>query len=81
MAVFSDKTIKEGWQRAEGKCECRLVFHEHIGGRCGKTLVWKNRGKDAEGGWEAFCRSKICVDDELWNLEILCWQCYQEAIK
>jgi len=79
MTVFSDKTIKEAWQRAEGRCECRLVPHEHPGGRCGKTLTWENRGKESPGGWEAYCRSKICEDDALWNLEILCWECYQVA--
>lgn len=80
MTVFSDKTIKEGWQRAEGRCECRMVPHEHPGGRCGKTLTWENRGKESQGGWEAYCRSKICDDDALWNLEILCWECYQKAL-
>ena len=71
---FSEAIIKEAWERAGGKCECVRVSHAHPYGRCGKSLVWANRGRDWEGGWMPYCRD-ASAGDVVANCKIICSVC------
>jgi len=72
--AFPESAVKEAWERADGKCECRRPIHGS--GGCGKKLIWENRGKEATiGSWEAY-RISDSGGDAASNCEILCWTCY-----
>jgi hypothetical protein len=71
---FTGETVMRAWLRAEAKCECKRLAHEHSG-RCNKALVWGNRGRDGWGAWETNNRDGHS-DTTLSNCEILCWDCY-----
>lgn len=74
--VFPDSVVSEAWRRAGGRCECTRVSHpDHLGRKCGKALVWANRGRDGQGAWEAHHRVST-GPDTLSNCEILCWKCH-----
>lgn len=77
--AFPESVVKEAWKRARGECECERDQHSHRGKRCGKQLVWENRGKDgARGCWEA--HHKVAGGgDTLSNCEILCCDCHKRT--
>ena len=74
---FPEDVVKNAWQRAGEKCECRRSICNH-GGRCNKILLWDSRGKESEYGWEAH---HINSDgpDTLSNCEILCQDCHKNT--
>ncbi len=81
--VFSDDTIKRAWQSAGGQCECRRIAHDHPYIRCGRDLVWENRGREAaRGAWEARHIHSVQSggSDALSNCEILCWECHLKTL-
>lgn len=74
--AFPDYVVEAAWRRAGGRCECERVTHDHGRRRCGKQLVWGNRGREGRGAWEAHHR--VAGDPEtLSNCEILCWSCHR----
>jgi hypothetical protein len=77
--VFSDNVIEQAWKRASGKCECKRWAHIHHPVRCGKELVFDSRGKEGQGRWEAH-RVSPKYGDILYNCEILCADCYKQAL-
>jgi len=80
--AFSKTTVDAAWKRADGKCECRRSTHNHPYTRCGKTLVYENRGKDgARGAWEAHHKTAVSSggSDALSNCEILCVDCHKKT--
>ena len=77
--AFSEETVSQAWQRAEGKCECRRSAHNHTYVRCSKELVWENRGRESgRGAWETHHKTSVESggSDSLSNCEILCWNCH-----
>jgi hypothetical protein len=77
--AFSDSILEQAWKRAGGKCECKRWTHIHNVMRCGKELVFTNRGKEGQGRWEARRFDKT-AGDTLSNCEILCADCYKRAL-
>jgi len=77
--AFSDETVLQAWRRAGGRCECRRISHNHPNIRCGKTLVWENRGREGWGAWEAH-HINSNGEDDLSNCEILCWDCHSRTL-
>ena len=77
--AFSDDTVQRAWNRAGARCECRRKTHNHLRGRCPRTLVWTQRGRTGTGAWEAHHRS-AGGGDGLSNCEILCWPCHQRTL-
>ena len=79
---FSDDVVSRAWERANGCCECTRIGCGHSG-RCGKRLVWGNRGKHGErGAWQAHhitAQSKPSSTDSLSNCEILCLDCHKNT--
>ena len=75
MMVFPLSVVEDVWKRAKGRCECRRRFHNHRYVRCNKQLVWRNRGREGRGAWEAHHRVRT-RGDTLSNCEILCWDCH-----
>ncbi len=65
--AFSLQTVQSAWNRAGGKCE-----------RCGKQLVWENRGRSGRGCWEAHHKN-TSKGDELSNCEIVCFDCHSNT--
>ena len=68
--LFTKSIVEELWDRTGGKCMI-----------CGKTLIWKNRGKrGAKGAWKA---GPICNPSfkgyVLSNCEIDCLKCYEQT--
>ncbi len=76
--AFPDNVIFAAWARAGAKCECTRKSHGHFFGRCYKTLVWDNRGRDGYGAWEAH-HINSNGGDQLSNCEILCWECHKNT--
>ncbi len=76
--AFSNEVVKQAWQRAGGKCECRRNDHNHDYVRCSKQLVWENRGREGRGAWEAH-HINSNGGDVLSNCEILCWDCHKKT--
>jgi hypothetical protein len=77
--AFSENVIEQAWKRAGGKCECRRWSHHHNVVRCGKELVRANRGIEGQGRWDAR-RIDQTGGDTLSNCEILCADCYKQAL-
>lgn len=79
--MFSEETVRKAWDLAGGKCQCTRESHNHFG-RCNKSLVWENRGREGIGAWEAnhINRQESGGGDELSNCEILCWSCHRETL-
>ncbi len=75
---FSEDVVRKAWNRARGGCECRRKTHEHPYVRHSKQLVWKNRGREGRGAWEAH-HSSSAGGDGLSNCEILCWDCHSRT--
>jgi len=75
---ISEDLLKSAFEKAGGKCECRNEKHDHRKRRCNRNLFWNNKGKGAQGVWEARVRGKgIGVGD----VEIVCWKCYKQPQK
>ena len=79
---FSEEVVREAWQRAKGKCECKREAHSHIFQRCFRPLKWSGRGNrdDERTGWEAFSRDGNEENNTSSNCEILCWQCFDYSL-
>jgi hypothetical protein len=76
---FPESVVEYAWSRSRGRCECRRVSHGHDNVRCNKILMWRNRGLEGIGAWEAHHKS-ISGGDGLSNCEILCWDCHSKTI-
>lgn len=68
--LFPSGIVEELWDKTGGKCMI-----------CGKTLVWKNRGKrGSKGAWKI---GSICNPTSkgyvLSNCEIDCLKCYEQT--
>ncbi|MBI4307481.1 MAG: HNH endonuclease [Chloroflexi bacterium] len=79
---FSSADIEAAWKRAKGKCQCRRKSHGHYYVRCNKQLVWKNRGREGRGKWEANHRlwKRSGGSDVFSNCEIICWDCHKKTL-
>ena len=77
--TFPKDIVEQAWKRASGKCECKRWAHKHTLVRCGKDLVFASRGKEEQGRWEAH-RVSPRFGDTLYNGEILCADCYKQAL-
>jgi len=75
---FPEEMVRQAFERAGGQCECTRRTHVHFYVPCGKRLVWENRGRAVEGGWEVH-RMTGSGGDVLSNCEILCWDCYERT--
>ena len=78
--AFPESVVKEAWQRAGGKCECKRTTHDHAV-RCNKQLVLGNRGREGNGCWEAHHIVAIETggSNTLSNCEILCFDCHSKT--
>lgn len=78
--AFTEETVRQAWNRAGGKCECRRTTCGHSG-RCNKNLSWDSRGEESECGWEAhhITSEKVGGSDDLSNCEILCQKCHKNT--
>ena len=66
--AFPQSVVKQAWDKVNGHCN-----------RCGKQLVWNNRGDDGQrGAWEAHHKLSQSHggSDTLSNCEILCLNCH-----
>ena len=77
--AFPENVVKQAWENAEGRCECRRRSHDHPFLRCNRILVWENRGRDGRGAWEAH-HINSNGGDILSNCEILCWDCHSKTL-
>lgn len=75
--AFSDEIVRQAWNRAGGKCECKRTGCGHPY-QCNKYLFWGRRGTETEYGWETH---HIVADgpDTLDNCEILCQRCHKNT--
>lgn len=76
--AFPESVVRQAWQRAGGRCQCQRVTHGHSR-RCNKQPVWKNRGREGRGKWEAHHRVRG-RGDILSNCEMLCWDCHSKTL-
>ena len=81
--AFLEYNVKHAWKRAGGSsppnpshCECTYITHDHGQTRCNKQLIWANRGRDGNGGWEAhsFSGSYLNVP---YDCAVFCWKCHK----
>ncbi len=72
--AFSDEVLRKAWERAGGKCECRVRTHHHGFQACDELLRWDKREQPDPEGWKARQRS-AGGDESLVNCEIVCWEC------
>ncbi len=72
---FSERTVREAWRLAQGRCECQREGHGHEG-RCNRELRWERQGFLGEGGWQA---DRWDGEDTPENCEVLCMECYEAA--
>ena len=75
---FPEGEVSKAWQNAGGRCECERTTHANHRGKCGKPLVWANRGREGVGAWEAHHRTAGGLDVAS-NCEILCWDCHKQT--
>jgi len=69
--------VKKAWVQCEGTCNCTRPSHNHYLIRCGRRLVWHERGDfNAPGGWEIY-HHKGKNRDSPGYYEILCSECYR----
>ena len=73
--AFPDSTVEAEWRIAGGECECILTTHGHPF-RCGKELVWGNRGKESKGSWEVNYLDGDTNNNSIANCAILCRPCH-----
>jgi hypothetical protein len=77
--LFSEKTLKDAWVRAGGRCESlKLVDGKKI--PCKKMLHWDKHGMlHEEEGWLG--RHRVILEkgiiDIAANCEIVCRECHQ----
>jgi len=76
--TFPDNVILEVWKRAGARCECRRKEHNHLGVRCNRILIWKERGREGPKAWEAHHKTAGGLDTPS-NCEILCWECHKKT--
>lgn len=76
--AFSQLVVNTAWKMSAGTCQCRKDLHEHANGRCGKQLVFENRGREGRGAWEAH-HIITAAGDILSNCDILCWECHRDT--
>lgn len=78
--AFSEDIVKQAWQRASERCECKRERCGHYG-RCNKYLLWISRGAESDYGWEAHHRTAVSSggSDTLDNCEILCQMCHKNT--
>jgi hypothetical protein len=74
--AFSETTLKEAWEKAQGQCECSRRTHRHFYTPCGRLLKWEKRGEDVDGGWQAR-EIDTFAGDIASNCFIICMECYQ----
>ncbi len=77
MSAFSEETVREAWERAGGRCECRRTTHGHPA-RCNEKLSWDKRGlPDSPGAWDTHHRlsPQHGGSGSLSNCEVLCCGC------
>jgi hypothetical protein len=75
--LLHQSLIQEAWKKAEAKCQCSELSHNHYNINCNKPLVWANRGKaDLRGSWEIHCNTAYGPGKEF-NCVILCYECYR----
>ena len=43
IAEFTKTTVMKAWKRAEGRCDCIHVAHQHTGKRCYRKLLWESQ--------------------------------------
>ncbi len=67
--AFPDRTVEVEWQVVNGKCE-----------KCGKALVWENRGRTGPGAWEAHHKDGNPDYNSILNIQILCWPCHESTL-
>jgi len=77
--MYSSNSVKEAWKRAKGMCECQRSGHRHDMARCGRVLVWENKGKGTQGEWVAHRVNRQGADVS-GNYEILCSYCNKLAL-
>jgi len=83
MGEFPEDVVKRAWTRAGGCCECRRATHRHPYVRCGKELVWENRGRETgRGAWEThhIVSQEAGGESTYSNCEILCWDCHSRTL-
>ena len=76
--AFPESVVESEWRVAVGECECKITTHGHPF-RCGKELVWKNRGKVDKGGWEAHHLDGDTNNNAIANCAIFCWACHNAS--
>lgn len=64
--AFPDSVVEAVWQIVNGKCE-----------KCGKQLVWDNRGREDRGAWEAHHIDGNPNNNTHSNCRILYWDCHR----
>ena len=74
--AFSEKTLREAWRMAQGRCECQRAAHGH-GERCQERLTWEHSDLIGPGGWQARPWTPFDEggEDVPENCEIVCWKC------
>lgn len=82
MGEFPEDVVRRAWNRAGGRCECERKTHRHPYGRCGKQLVWENRGREGRGAWEAhhIVSQDAGGPSTYSNCKILCWDCHSRTL-
>jgi hypothetical protein len=77
---FPKDIVAAAFDRAGGRCECRLIRHGHYRIRCNKRLAWKNRGRNKRGPgrWEAHHKNAN-GRGVLSNCEIHCVACHAQT--
>jgi hypothetical protein len=81
--VSFDEPVENAWMRSHAQCECQRASH-HQGDRCTHDLVWEHRGREShQGTWEAHRKTPAVIAgwEAVKQVEILCWECYQEVAR
>ena len=80
---FSENTSEMAWQRAQGRCECEIGFHNHHDGRCNEILDrdkrWDMRQRGTTGEWQDYHLDEHPNNDTVDNCGIFCWRCYERT--
>ena len=79
--LFSEETLKQAWQRAEGKCESIVLVKGHKA-VCQRDLHWEKHGRLEEPeGWVG--QHRIIMDTGILdipaNCEIVCSECFPKT--
>lgn len=78
--AFSEETVKQAFQGAGGRCECKRTVCGHTG-RCAKTFTFSQRAPSDQSGWQANHVTSVAAggSDGLSNCEILCVPCHKKT--